>query len=56
MSERIEFFEVVWVHDDNSASLNWLNQHYFESMKNAVHSFLIKTGQTRTVEIEVENE
>jgi hypothetical protein len=54
MSERIEFFEVVWLYPDGSSELRWLNRQYFDDLVGFGNK-LIKTGQTRTVEIEVDD-
>jgi hypothetical protein len=51
-TKTIEFFEVVWLYPDGSSELRWLNQQCFDDFVRFGNK-LIKTGQTRTVEIEV---
>ena len=55
MSERIEFFEVVWIYDDGHAELYWMTEKGMSLMEYPACK-IIKTGQTRTVEIEVEEQ
>ena len=54
-TKTIEFFEAVWLYDDGHAEIYWMSEKGISVMEHPTCK-IIKTGQTRTVEIEVKND